>query len=316
MPDAISLAGKTVLITGASSGIGWATALAFAAKGANVVVTARREERLRELCDLISSARRQGRVYRGRRSDEATAQQLRGAGGEAVRPAGHPDQQRGGGNYKNLVDTSVEEYDALMDSNMKSSFLFARYAAPGMIAQKSGEILFISSVAGLQGYAGEAVYSASKFAQIGFAQALDAELRKYNIKVGAICPGGVKTEFAVGHGRTEEGVQNSTHDGAARDRRRDRLRLLAAAQCAHPADDRAAHGRRSEINIQNVNQNWSDCHESIFLTLDVTPADCLHAHLSSAGTDCCAFRGTSPKVLFFHEASPSAHDLPWRHHSR
>jgi 3-oxoacyl-[acyl-carrier protein] reductase len=115
----------------------------------------------------------------------------------------------GAGNYKNLVDTSAEEYDALMDSNMKSSFLFTRHAAPVMIEQKRGEILFISSVAGLQGYAGEAVYCASKFAQIGFAQALDGELRKYGIKVGTICPGGVKTEFAVGKGRTEEGVKSS-----------------------------------------------------------------------------------------------------------
>jgi 3-oxoacyl-[acyl-carrier protein] reductase len=96
-----------------------------------------------------------------------------------------------------------------MDANMKSSFLFTRHAAPLMIAQKSGEILFISSVAGLQGYAGEAVYCASKFAQVGFAQALDGELRKYGVKVGTICPGGVKTEFAVGKGRTEEGVKNS-----------------------------------------------------------------------------------------------------------
>jgi len=78
-----------------------------------------------------------------------------------------------------------------------------------MIEQKSGTILFISSVAGLQGVAGEAVYSASKFAQVGFAQSLDAELRKHGIKVGTICPGGVKTEFAVGHGRTEDYVRNS-----------------------------------------------------------------------------------------------------------
>jgi 3-oxoacyl-[acyl-carrier protein] reductase len=78
-----------------------------------------------------------------------------------------------------------------------------------MIAQKSGEILFISSVAGLQGYAGEAVYCASKFAQIGFAQALDGELRKFGVKVGTICPGGVKTEFALGKGRTEESIRSS-----------------------------------------------------------------------------------------------------------
>ena len=209
MPDAISLAGKTAVITGASAGIGWATALALAAKGANVVVTARREQRLRELCDLIAAADGKAVYLAGDAAEEATAQACVAL---AVKQFDRLDiliNNAGAGNYKNLIDTSAEEYDALMDANMKSSFLFTRHAAPGMIAQKGGEILFISSVAGLQGYAGEAVYCASKFAQIGFAQALDGELRKHGIKVGTICPGGVKTEFAVGKGRTEEGVKTS-----------------------------------------------------------------------------------------------------------
>jgi 3-oxoacyl-[acyl-carrier protein] reductase len=209
MPDAISLAGKTVLITGASAGIGWASALAFAAKGASLVVTARREQRLRELCDRINASGSKAVYSAGDAAEEATAKNCVAL---AVKQFGKLDiliNNAGAGNYKNLVDTSAEEYDALMDSNMKSSFLFTRHAAPLMIEQKSGEILFISSVAGLQGYAGEAVYCASKFAQIGFAQALDGELRKFGIKVGTICPGGVKTEFAVGKGRTEEGVKNS-----------------------------------------------------------------------------------------------------------
>ena len=209
MPDASSLAGKTAIVTGASAGIGWATALALAAKGANVLVTARREQRLRELCDLIDAAGGKAVFLAGDAAEEATAQKCVAL---AVRQFGRLDiliNNAGAGNYKNLVDTSAEEYDALMDSNMKSSFLFTRHAAPVMIGQKGGEILFISSVAGLQGYAGEAVYCASKFAQIGFAQALDGELRKYGIKVGTICPGGVKTEFAVGKGRTEEGVKSS-----------------------------------------------------------------------------------------------------------
>ncbi|MGA1983616.1 MAG: SDR family oxidoreductase [Acidobacteriaceae bacterium] len=209
MPDVNTLAGKTALITGASAGIGWATALAFAEKGARVVVTARREQRLRELCDLIGARDGKAAYLAGDAADEATAQNCVAL---AVKQFGRLDiliNNAGAGNYKNLVDTSVDEYDALMDSNMKSSFLFTRHAAPVMIAQKGGEILFISSVAGLQGYAGEVVYCASKFAQIGFAQALDGELRKHGIKVGTICPGGVKTEFAVGKGRTEEGVKNS-----------------------------------------------------------------------------------------------------------
>ena len=209
MPDAITLAGKTALVTGASAGIGWATAVALAAKGANVVVTARREHRLSELCDLIAAAGGKAVYFAGDAAEESTARKCVAL---AVKQFDRLDiliNNAGAGNYKNLVDTSAEEYDTLMDANMKSSFLFSRHAVPLMIEQKSGEILFISSVAGLQGYAGEAVYCASKFAQIGFAQALDGELRKYGIKVGTICPGGVKTEFAVGKGRTEEGVKNS-----------------------------------------------------------------------------------------------------------
>jgi 3-oxoacyl-[acyl-carrier protein] reductase len=78
-----------------------------------------------------------------------------------------------------------------------------------MVKQGSGTILMISSMAGVYGFGGEAVYCATKFAQVGFAQALDKELRPHGIKVGAICPGGVKTEFALGKGRTEAGVASS-----------------------------------------------------------------------------------------------------------
>ena len=92
---------------------------------------------------------------------------------------------------------------------MRSTFLFTRHATHVMIEQRSGMILMISSMAGKYGFAGEAVYCATKFAQVGFAQAMDKELHAYGIKVGVICPGGVKTEFAIGTGRTEEGVAQS-----------------------------------------------------------------------------------------------------------
>src|SRR5258707_3337841 len=78
-----------------------------------------------------------------------------------------------------------------------------------MLQRKQGTILTISSMAGIYGFAGEAVYCATKFAQVGFAQALDRELRVHGIKVGVICPGGVKTEFAIRRGRTVEGVSQS-----------------------------------------------------------------------------------------------------------
>jgi NADP-dependent 3-hydroxy acid dehydrogenase YdfG len=203
------LANKTAIVTGASSGIGRAAAVALAQHGANVIVTARREDRLRELVDDIESFGGRAALHAGDAADDATARQTIAL---AVAEFGHVDiliNNAGAGNYKNLVDTSVEEYDELMDVNMKSGFLFTRHAVPLMIEQRGGTILFISSIAGLQGTAGESVYSAAKFAQVGFAQALDAELRKHSIKVGVICPGGTKTEFAIGKGRTEEWVRDS-----------------------------------------------------------------------------------------------------------
>jgi NADP-dependent 3-hydroxy acid dehydrogenase YdfG len=208
-PTPTPLSGKTAIVTGASAGIGHATALALAHQGAHLVVTARRAERLDALCTQIRALGGRAVFLAGDAAEDQTAKhtvQL------ALSTFGRLDiliNNAGAGNYKNLVNTSVEEYDHLMDANMKSSFLFSRHATPLMIAQKSGIQVFISSIAGLQGYAGEAVYCATKFAQVGFAQALDAELRPHNINVSIICPGGTKTEFALGKGRTEDYIRNS-----------------------------------------------------------------------------------------------------------
>lgn len=205
----IKLEGKVALITGASSGIGRASALALAGEGANLVLTARRQERLDELASLVKKAG--GRTVKiiGDATDESVAKQCIDA---SVKTFGTLDiliNNVGIGNYKNLIDTSAEEYDDLMNTNVRSTFLFTRYAVPVMIKQNSGIILMISSMAGVYGFAGEAVYCATKFAQVGFAQALDKELRQHGIKVGVICPGGVKTEFAIGKGRTERSVAES-----------------------------------------------------------------------------------------------------------
>jgi len=97
----------------------------------------------------------------------------------------------------------------MMDTNMRSTFLFTRYAVPVLLERGAGIIINVSSMAGVMGFPGEAAYCASKFAQVGFTQALDRELRPHGIKVGVVCPGGVMTEFALGTGRTEEGVAAS-----------------------------------------------------------------------------------------------------------
>jgi NADP-dependent 3-hydroxy acid dehydrogenase YdfG len=203
------LQGKVVLITGASAGIGQASARALAREGARLVLTARRKERLEE---LVSEARQLGSAavfVVGDAREEETARQ---AVAQAVNAFGRVDiliNNVGIGNYKNLIDTSAEEYDEMMDANVRSTFLFARYAVPVMIGQKQGLILMVSSMAGVHGFAGQSIYCASKFAQVGFAQGLDKELRPHGIKVGTICPGGVKTEFAIGKGRTRAGVDQS-----------------------------------------------------------------------------------------------------------
>lgn len=203
------LQGKTALITGSSAGIGWASAIALAEEGANLVLTARRQERLTDLEAAVRKAGGQAISVVGDAREERTAQKAVEA---AIKTFGALDiliNNVGVGNYKNLADTSPDEYDEMMDSNVRSTFLFSRYAVPYMIERKSGTILMISSMAGVYGFGGQSVYCATKFAQIGFAQSLDKELRTYGIKVGVICPGGVKTEFALGKGRTKESVAQS-----------------------------------------------------------------------------------------------------------
>ncbi|WP_133273410.1 SDR family oxidoreductase [Hymenobacter radiodurans] len=203
------LNGKVALITGASAGIGEACARALAAEGANLVLTARRDERLESLAAELRQLGVEVEFVAGDARDEETARRTVQAATDSFGRLDILINNAGAGNYKNLVDTSADEYDELMDTNMRTTFLFTRHAVPVMQAQKSGTILMLSSMAGVYGFAGEAVYCATKFAQVGFAQALDKELRPDGIKVGAICPGGVKTEFALGKGRTEEKVAQS-----------------------------------------------------------------------------------------------------------
>jgi len=200
---------KVAIITGASAGIGQACARALAREGVRLALTARRQERLEQ---LIAEAKQLGSdavFVAGDAREEETARRVVE---RAVDAFGRLDiliNNAGVGNYKNLIETSAEEYDEMMDANVRSTFLFTRHAVPVMIEQRAGLVLMISSMAGVYGFPGEAVYCATKFAQVGFAQALDKELRPHGVKVGTICPGGVKTEFAIGKGRTEAGVDQS-----------------------------------------------------------------------------------------------------------
>jgi len=202
------LEGKVAIITGASAGIGQASARALACEGARLVLTARRADRLDGLIREVRSLGGEGVAVIGDAREEETALKTVAA----AKLFGSVDiliNNVGVGNYKKLVDTSLDDYIEMMDVNVRSTFLFSRHVAPVMIEQGNGLILMISSMAGVYGFPGEAVYCATKFAQVGFAQGLDKELRPHGIKVGTINPGGVKTEFAIGKGRTVPGVAQS-----------------------------------------------------------------------------------------------------------
>jgi NADP-dependent 3-hydroxy acid dehydrogenase YdfG len=208
------LAGQVALITGASSGIGWAIARAFLGEGADLVVVARRAQRLQALAEEAQQLGRRCEVVAGDTREEETAKR---AVQTATRQLGSLDilvNNAGIGRYADLTGTSAEDYDAMMDTNMRSTFLFTRHVVPVLLERGRGAIITIASMAGVMGFAGEAVYCATKFAQVGFTQALDRELRPRGIKVGVVCPGGVKTEFAIGTGRTEQGVAESGMLGA------------------------------------------------------------------------------------------------------
>ncbi len=199
------LKNKTAVITGASRGIGKAIALAFAKEGMNVLLAARTAD---ELEATAKACRKYGERHGAQAlaviadvSKEAEVAKLKKAADAAGQAIDIVVNNVGVGKFGNLMSMSSADYDLMMNSNMRSSFLVTRAFAPQMIARKSGHFVFIGSVAGLKPLPGEAVYCASKHAQTAFAHSMDYELRKHNVKVSVIAPGGVDTHFAFGKGR-------------------------------------------------------------------------------------------------------------------
>lgn len=209
------LRGRVAIVTGASSGLGRATAIALAAEGVRIVATGRDASRLASLVEEIKGAGGACVAVRGDAALAETAEEVLRTALETYQQVDVLVNNAGQGNYKSLVETTPQDFDELMNSNMRSTFLFSRAVAPQFMAQRSGTLVFVSSVAGLAGAPNEAVYSATKFAQVGFAQSVDEELRPYGIKICTVCPGGIKSRFAVGRGRNAEDVATSSMMEAA-----------------------------------------------------------------------------------------------------
>ncbi len=197
------LENKVAVVTGASRGIGRASALALAKEGVHVVVTARTQE---ELTSLVQEAEASGVQAKAIVADLTQADDVAQLKTEALEAFDQIDilvNNAGVAKYGRLLEHTIDDYDWMMNTNMRSTFLCTHAFLPEMLERKSGSVIIVSSQAGLRGFSTETVYCATKFAQVGFAQALDAEVLEHNVKVSVIAPGGVHTTFAIGTGRTE-----------------------------------------------------------------------------------------------------------------
>jgi NAD(P)-dependent dehydrogenase (short-subunit alcohol dehydrogenase family) len=190
-----AIEGRTALVTGASAGIGAATARALAAAGANVVLASRRGDdlgidgALAQPCDVRDPA------------------QLEALAAAAVARFGGLDivvANAGVGAYGDFLDLDPEHLEEMVDINVKGTLYTVRATLPHLLESDAADLVVVASIAGQRGPEGEAVYAATKFAQVGFMRALDHELWKRGVRCSTLCPGGVETDFAMGRGRTPE----------------------------------------------------------------------------------------------------------------
>jgi NADP-dependent 3-hydroxy acid dehydrogenase YdfG len=190
---------RVVVITGASAGIGRATARELAKAGALVVIGARRLPRLEAL-----EKEHPGGVV-AVEVDVRSPDDCRRLAQEAVERFGRIDSlvaNAGIGMYGGILDHTDEALASMLDTNVGGTVWPIRSVLPAMLEAGRGDIVIVASVAGFRGGADEAVYAATKFAQVGLAGSLDRELRSKGIRVTVIGPAGTATEFAIGAGRT------------------------------------------------------------------------------------------------------------------
>jgi 3-oxoacyl-[acyl-carrier protein] reductase len=196
------LEGKITIVTGASRGIGRASAMALSREGAVIVATSRTKGDLDSLVAEIEKG--------GGKATAVVCDVTKSADVAACVKATIGRHERvdilvnnaGIGGYRPFLEWSEEDYDRIMGTNAKSTWLFCKEVIPRMLEQGGGQIVNVASVAGLQGYPSEGIYCASKFAQVALSQSLDREFYEKNIKVSLVCPGGVETFFALGDGRS------------------------------------------------------------------------------------------------------------------
>jgi 3-oxoacyl-[acyl-carrier protein] reductase len=198
-----SLRDKVVLITGGGRGIGRAIALRFAAEGAKVAVAARTLAEVQSVAEEIT--RFSDTPALAIQADVTVQKDVYKMVAHTESDLGPLDvlvNNAGAAIFKPLMDTTVEEWDRLMNINLKATFLCSKAALKGMIERRRGRIINVASAAGLKGYPEQAAYCASKHGAVGFSKVLALEMQKYGIRVNVICPGGVDTQL-VREGRDD-----------------------------------------------------------------------------------------------------------------
>ena len=192
----MNLSGKTAIITGASSGIGEATARKLAAAGANVVLAARRTDRLQELKQEIEDQGGKALVVATDVTDRDAVKNLVDQTKESFGPADILVNNAGLMPLSYMKNIHVDEWMTMVDVNVKGVLLCLAETLPDMIDRKSGHIINISSTAGREVMMGSAVYSATKFAVRALSDGLRQELApKHGIRVTCIEPGATETEL-------------------------------------------------------------------------------------------------------------------------
>jgi short-subunit dehydrogenase len=194
----MDLKDKTVVITGASSGIGRATALEMARRGANVVLAARRTEQLEEVAARCRALGVNALAVATDVTRPEDCRRLADAAGEVdvlVNNAGFAL-------FAPLPDAELSTLREMMDTNFFGMVHCTRAVLPRMLARRSGTIVNVGSIAGLMGFARMTGYCATKFALVGFTEGLRDEVIGSGVKVALVCPGTTDTEFFV---RAEKG---------------------------------------------------------------------------------------------------------------
>ena len=208
--DPKPLEGKVALVTGANRGIGLAIARRLAALGASLSLSARDGNRLDAVARELQSGTRVTAIPADL-TNPAEVLSLVPKTEAALGPIEILVNNAGVGTFAPVQDASESDWDTILDTNLKAVFLLTKAVASGMIQRKSGHIINIASLAGKNAFAGGAIYCASKWGLLGFTQCAAEDLRAHGIRVSAICPGSVATDFSP-HGKKDPAKMLQSED--------------------------------------------------------------------------------------------------------